>query len=221
MLVLTTQLYQDGRPLPRAAAGARAAPSGALTLTEEFDHALRRCVRVAHLRRPGPGDDVLPPIRDATVIWMAGNRMTLTGLETDPAQRALAQSWYVELPGEIFRAALLYEDGGRALPRHRAVTLQPEHQGALFLQEAYDPDLRRNVRRAHLRAAGADAVAPLRDAVVTWIGDKGLTVIGIEADPLTRKGVSQAWYAEIGAAEVAAPRASPIAIGDNRARSIS
>lgn len=85
------------------------------------------------------------------------------------------------------------------LPRHRAVTLQPEHQGALFLQEAYDPELRRNVRRAHLRAAGVDAVPALRDAVVTWIGDKSLTVIGIETDPLTRKCVAQAWYSEFGA----------------------
>lgn len=87
----------------------------------------------------------------------------------------------------------------RALARHRAVTLQPHHQGELLLQEAYDPELRRNVRRAHLRAAGLDVVPGLRDAVVTWIGDKSLTVIGIETDPLTRKCVAQAWYSEFGA----------------------
>jgi len=37
------------------------------------------------------------------------------------------------------------------------------------------------VRRAHLRAAGIDFGPPLHDAVVTWIGDKRLTVIGIGA----------------------------------------
>jgi hypothetical protein len=43
-----------------------------------------------------------------------------------------------------------------------------------------------------MRAAGVYTVPPLRDAVVTWIGDKGLTLIGIEVDPLTRKCVAQA-----------------------------
>lgn len=84
--------------------------------------------------------------------------MPLTGSETDPTYRTLAQSWYVELPSDIIRCALFYEDGGRALPMYRADTLQPEHQSSLFLQVAYDPGLRRNVRRAHLRAAGADAL---------------------------------------------------------------
>lgn len=116
MLVLTTtRLYQD-EP------ASRPAPAGALTLTDEFDQVIefdqvrRRCLRVAHLRRPSIGDDILPPIRDATVVRMAGNRMTLSGFESDGKHRAAAQSWYVELPGAICRIALLYEDGGAPWP---------------------------------------------------------------------------------------------------------
>lgn len=205
MLAHIHPLYHAGQPLarkPRAKREAATPAVGRLTVTEQFDRELHRCVRMAHLRGAELGIDALTPIRDATVIWMAGNCLTLAGFEVDATHRAVAQSWYVELPDTVLRVAMLYEDGGRALPRHRAVTLQPHHQGELFLQEAYDSDLRRNVRRAHLRAAGLDVVPPLRDAVVTWIGGNSLTVIGIEADPLTRKCVAQAWYGEFGAAPI-------------------
>lgn len=90
----------------------------------------------------------------------------------------------------------LYEDGGRPLARHRAVTLQPSHTGNFTLSEEHDRDLRRSVRSAYLRdqATGVEVLPRLRDAVVLWVGDDAWTVTGFETDPLTRKAVAQSWY---------------------------
>lgn len=83
--------------MPRRAVTIQPAYSGVLSLTEEHDSDLRRSVRIAHLRDAGSGADVLPALRDAVVIWLAGNRMTLTGFETDALTRcSVAQSWYIE-----------------------------------------------------------------------------------------------------------------------------
>lgn len=70
------------------------------------------------------------------------------------------------------KVAQLYEEGGRPLPRHRAVTTQPAYPGVLSLTEEYDRDLRRSVRSAHLRDGdtGVDVLPPPRDAVVIWLG---------------------------------------------------
>lgn len=96
------------------------------------------------------------------------------------------------------KVAQLYEDGGRPLPRHRAVTRQPDHEGVLTLTEEHDRELRRSVRSAHLRdtSAGVDVIPPLRDAVVIWIGDGRMTITGFESDELTRRSVAQSWYIE-------------------------
>lgn len=95
--------------------------------------------------------------------------------------------------------AQLYEDGGRPLPRHRAVTRQPEHVGVLTLTEEHDRELRRTVRRARLLSVqgGTDILPPLRDAVVVWIGDTRMTLTGFETDELTRRSVAQSWYVEV------------------------
>lgn len=96
-----------------------------LTLTEEHDRELRRSVRSARLRDVVLGVDVLPPLRDAVVIWIGDGRMTLTGVETDTllpplrdavviwigdgrmtiagfeadqlTRRCVAQSWHIEM----------------------------------------------------------------------------------------------------------------------------
>jgi len=92
--------------------------------------------------------------------------------------------------------AKLYEDGGRPLARHRAVTQPPVHKGEFTLSEEHDRELRRSVRTAYLRqrGTGADVLPRLRDAVVLWVGDDAWTVTGFETDPLTRKAVAQSWY---------------------------
>lgn len=99
----------------------------------------------------------------------------------------------------LVRIAQLYEDGGRPLPRHRAVTRQPEHEGFLTLTEEHDRDLRRSVRSARLRSptGGPDILPPLRDAVVIWISDNRMTLTGFETDELTRRSVAQSWFVEI------------------------
>lgn len=84
------------------------------------------------------------------------------------------------------------------MPRHRAVTAQPEHLGKLTLTEGHDRELRRSVRTAHLRSAesGQDVLPALRDAVVLWIGENHMTITGFEQDELTRRVVGQSWYVE-------------------------
>jgi hypothetical protein len=96
------------------------------------------------------------------------------------------------------KVAQLYEDGGRPLPRHRAVTRQPSHEGLLSLTEEHDRELRRSVRSAHLRdvSRGVDVLPPLRDAVVIWIGAGRMTITGFESDDVTRRSVAQSWYVE-------------------------
>jgi hypothetical protein len=101
------------------------------------------------------------------------------------------------------KVAQLYEDGGRPLPRHRAVTTEPGYSGVLSLTEEYDRDLRRSVRSAHLRDAGsgADVLPPLRDAVVIWFAGNRMTLTGFETDALTRCSVAQSWYIEFGCSQ--------------------
>jgi hypothetical protein len=71
-----------------------------LSLSEVHDRELRRSVRSARLRSISNGTDVLPPLRDAIVIWIGEGRMTLTGFEVDQlTRRSVAQSWYVEVWG--------------------------------------------------------------------------------------------------------------------------
>lgn len=98
----------------------------------------------------------------------------------------------------LVKVARLFEDGGRPLPRHRAVTVKPEHLGKLSLAEGFDRELRRSVRSAHLRSvqSGDEVLPALRDAVVLWIGDGHMTITGLEQDHLTRRTVAQSWYVE-------------------------
>lgn len=96
------------------------------------------------------------------------------------------------------RVARLFEADGVPMPRHRAVTAQPEHLGKLTLSEGHDRELRRSVRTAYLRSAesGQDVLPALRDAVVLWIGENNMTITGFEQDELTRRVVGQSWYVQ-------------------------
>ena len=94
--------------------------------------------------------------------------------------------------------AKLYEDGGRPLARHRAVSLAPSHEGILSLHEAYDRELRRTVRKARVsNLAGTETILELYDAVVLFIDDGVMTIASMEIDPGTRKATAQSWYVEI------------------------
>jgi len=99
MLVRVARLFEaNGVPLPRhRAVTARPEHVGMLSLSEGHDRELRRAVRSAYLRSQETGDDVLPPLRDAVVLWIGHRQMTITGFEQDAiTRRVVGQSWYVE-----------------------------------------------------------------------------------------------------------------------------
>jgi hypothetical protein len=74
-------LRERGRLVPRWQFG-RVMKCGQLEVHEVHDAALRRIVRVATLRAASV--DLLPPLRDVSLIAISGPRMTLTGIEAVP-----------------------------------------------------------------------------------------------------------------------------------------
>jgi hypothetical protein len=73
-----------------------------LTLSESHDRELRRSVKSAYLRSQDTGDDVLPALRDAVVLWIGSRQMTITGFEQDiVTRRIVGQSWYIEYGPEV------------------------------------------------------------------------------------------------------------------------
>lgn len=99
----------------------------------------------------------------------------------------------------LVKVAQMFEDGGRPLPKNRAVTQQPVHVGKLSMCDQHDKDFRRSVTTAYLRTlgTGADVLPPLRDAVVRWIGDATITISGFEQDSTSNKCTQQSWLAQI------------------------
>lgn len=99
----------------------------------------------------------------------------------------------------LVKVAQMFEEGGRPLPRNRAVTQQPVHVGKLSMSDQHDTQFRRSVCTAYLRNVGdgRDMLPPLRDAVVRWLGDGTVTISGIETDPFSGKCVAQSWLAQL------------------------
>lgn len=99
MLARVARLFEsDGVPLPRhRAVTARPEHVGMLSLSEGHDREFRRTVRSAYLRCQDTGDDILPALRDAVVLWIGDRQMTITGFEQDAiTRRVVGQSWYIE-----------------------------------------------------------------------------------------------------------------------------
>jgi hypothetical protein len=76
---------------------------GELLVTETDDKTLRRSARVAQLVHAGDArrDDLLPPLVDPVLLWMAPLGFVLAGMERDDVDgrvRHLAQSWWVRTP---------------------------------------------------------------------------------------------------------------------------
>jgi hypothetical protein len=101
------------------------------------------------------------------------------------------------------KVAQMFEDGGRPLPRNRAVTKEPSHVGKLSMCEQHDMEFRRSVTTAYLRTVdtGVDVLPPLRDAVVRWIGEGTMTISGFQQDQLTNKCAQQSWLTQLVAQE--------------------
>lgn len=101
----------------------------------------------------------------------------------------------------LVRVAQLYVQG-KPVPRHRAITTQPNHVGRLSLFEQHDKDFRRSVVFAALHGTSGENVLPrLHDAVLRWIGGDCMTISGFEQDPVTHECRAQSWYIELMGAE--------------------
>lgn len=100
MLVRVGKLFeQGGRPLPRhREVTQQPTHLGKLSYTDQHEMEFRRSVYTAYLRSTDTGNDVLPPLRDAVVRFIADGHMTISGVEVDADTRCrVAQSWYVEI----------------------------------------------------------------------------------------------------------------------------
>ena len=94
------------------------------------------------------------------------------------------------------KVAQLYE-GGRPLPKHRSIRMQPTMIGQLRVTEEYSREFRRNVVYAILyTASGADLIPRLHDAVVRYIADGCMTITGFERDELTQCCQGQSWFVQ-------------------------
>jgi hypothetical protein len=73
---------------------------GQLTITEERDDVLHRTTRVARVIEVEPRPiNLLPPLFDATLLWMSNDQMALTGFERVDSTgdyTDYAQTWLCE-----------------------------------------------------------------------------------------------------------------------------
>ncbi len=101
MKVAVVCLRRAGRVVPRWQLHRAERVLGELTVEEQLEPALSRYTRVArvlnHQHRPA---DKLPPLLlDATLLWIRGGRMALTGFERLAGvgdQTDYAQTWLCE-----------------------------------------------------------------------------------------------------------------------------
>lgn len=97
--------FEDsGRPLPRhRLAFPQTEYQGLFTFKENSFRPLRRTVLVARLLGP-TGEDILPPLYDAKLVYMEAGEGSVTGLELDTLNsKYSAQAWHVRLAGAGIR----------------------------------------------------------------------------------------------------------------------
>lgn len=95
--------------------------------------------------------------------------------------------------------SLLYEDGGRPLPRHRLAFPQHEYQGTFSFEEVPSCEFKRTVATARLQApSGDDVLPPLYDAKLIWCKGGEARVTGLEVDEVTRRRTAQCWNVRMG-----------------------
>jgi len=93
--------FEDsGRPLPRhRLAFPQRQFEGRFSFKESICQPLRRTVLVARLSGLN-GEDLLPPLYDAKLVYCEGGEASVTGLELDTLNRKFsAQAWHVRLAG--------------------------------------------------------------------------------------------------------------------------
>jgi hypothetical protein len=97
MYVQVVCLRIQGKALPRWQLSCVEAKRGYLSIEECYSDYLSRFMRSARLLNSTNNHaDVFPPLRDAAVLWVKGNIMTITGFEHIELID-YAQTWLVEL----------------------------------------------------------------------------------------------------------------------------
>ena len=94
-------LFKDGgRPLPRYRLGfPQSEYFGAFSFEEVPSSEFKRTVATARLLTPS-GDDVLPPLYEAKLLWCKRGEARVSGLEVDELTRKrTAQCWNVRIRG--------------------------------------------------------------------------------------------------------------------------
>lgn len=104
------RLWRDGKQVPRWQLAQLKVEVGELRIEACNDEHLRWYLRRASLynfsQAPGNGSNVIPPLADAAVLWVSGNRMSISGFERDDLLQTYAQTWLVEvLPAEVTEGA--------------------------------------------------------------------------------------------------------------------
>jgi hypothetical protein len=104
MNVQVERMWCDGKLIPRWRLGALKPVQGELRIEECRDEYLRRNLRMARLlnitdQASGNGD-ALPPLYDVAVLYVRGDRMSITGFERDEGLGqpvVYAQTWVVQV----------------------------------------------------------------------------------------------------------------------------
>lgn len=94
-------LFEDGgRPLARhRLAFPQHEYTGTFSFEEVPSSEFKRTVAMARLQAPS-GDDVLPPLYEAKLLWCKGGEARVSGLEVDEVtRRRTAQCWNVRIGG--------------------------------------------------------------------------------------------------------------------------
>lgn len=99
----------------------------------------------------------------------------------------------------LVKVALLCDEDGKPMPRHREVTTVPTILGRLEYRERFEKDFRRHVYSARLRGldGGDDVVPQLWDAVLHFAEGEFMTMSGIAEQAVTHKRAPQSWYIEV------------------------
>ena len=105
-------LYEaGGRPLARyRLAFPQQQYVGTFSFEEVYSHEFTRTVATARLQAPS-GDDVLPPLYEAKLLWCKAGEARVSGLEVDGlTRRRTAQCWNVGFSGCADRLAATLSD---------------------------------------------------------------------------------------------------------------
>jgi hypothetical protein len=96
MRVQVRKMRRQGRNMPHQEHTALPPVVGTLAVEEQRDFELGRNTVRARLIDDASGNDILPELSSAILLWAAKNRMRLTGLErVDKAD--YAQTWAIEV----------------------------------------------------------------------------------------------------------------------------